>query len=72
MHANNLFRISDFEKKMVCQSPFKMVEHLGCVWLQNSSGLTFYEAVQECQNNGGDVFEFTNYSKQSKMIGIGG
>ena len=63
-----MFFFSDFQKKMVCTSPFKLIENVGCVYLYIKTKHNYYEGLSHCQSLGGELYEFENFDRQNQDV----
>ena len=53
---------------MECKFPFEMVDGLGCLWLYWNKIQDFDVGLAECNRQGADAFEFTNFDEQQKKL----
>ena len=60
--------VIDFEKKTTCNSPFKQVKGVGCLWLYYKKWHSFNDGSLQCQKKNGTVFEFENYQVQEPLL----
>ena len=57
------------ELNKTCEAPFELVPGVGCLWVYENFG-NFNAALEKCQSLDADLFEFSNYEKQTEALEV--